>query len=77
MAERFASTTLTTARLGGMAQRGLVMDVADILSQDGGVVRRHGGVDDKSCKIIALIRFDDGFATDGGGYFRSVCVGTC
>jgi hypothetical protein len=48
----------------------------DGLAQDGGAVRRHGGVDSKSCKINTLVLSEDGFAKDGDGDFESVCVGT-
>jgi hypothetical protein len=45
--------------------------------QGGGPVWRHGGVDGKPRKVIALVSPEDGYAEDSGGEdFWSVYVGT-
>jgi hypothetical protein len=72
--EKFASTTSTMARLG--ATRSWRWTWLDGLAQDDGDVRRRGGVNGKSCKIIAMNLSEDGFAKGDGGNFKSVCMGT-
>jgi hypothetical protein len=47
----------------------------DERAQDGGAVRRHGGVDGRSGKVNAVIPLGDGFEEDGGSDFYGVCNG--
>jgi hypothetical protein len=44
-------------------------------AQDGGVVRRHGGVDARSGKVNAVIPLGDGCEEDDGSDFCGVCNG--
>ena len=43
--------------------------------QDGGVIWRHGDIDDRSAKVNAVIPLEDGCEEDGGSDFCGMCNG--